>query len=162
MPDPADLDQFVAGLDYPMFVVTTEHDGQRAGCLVGFATQVSIDPQRMLVCLSRQNHTCRIALNAEHLAVHVLDEEQRELAALFGTTTGDETDKFSQCRWQTGPGQVPILTDAEAWMVGRVLDRVPLADHIGFVLEPVRVERRRNVASLTFSQVKDLSPGHPA
>ena len=39
-------------LDYPMFVVTTAAGGAPAGCLVGFATQCSIDPPRFLVCLS--------------------------------------------------------------------------------------------------------------
>ena len=40
---------FVSGLDYPMFVVTAAADGRRAGCLVGFTSQVSIDPPRLLV-----------------------------------------------------------------------------------------------------------------
>ena len=36
----------VAGLDYPMYVVTVAADGDRAGCLVVFATKASIDPPR--------------------------------------------------------------------------------------------------------------------
>jgi hypothetical protein len=53
----AKFDEFIKGLDYPMFVVTTVAAGQRAGCLVGFTTQASIDPPRLLVCLSVENHT---------------------------------------------------------------------------------------------------------
>jgi hypothetical protein len=33
----AALDRLSNGLDFPMLVVTAEADGERAGCLVGFA-----------------------------------------------------------------------------------------------------------------------------
>lgn len=101
--DTAQFDAFVEGLDYPMFVVTTAADGERSGCLVGFATQVSIDPPRMLVCISVLNHTYVVARDARALAAHVLDPEQHALAELFGSETGDEVDKFEHCRWRSGP-----------------------------------------------------------
>src|SRR5690348_6276936 len=105
------FDAFVDGLDYPMFVVTTAHGGERAGCLVGFTTQASIDPPRMLVCLSVANHTYQVARQAELLAVHVLDKNDHDLAELFGGRTGDEVDKFAKCRWTPGPDGVPLLED---------------------------------------------------
>ena len=73
-----DADEFVAGFDYPMFVVTAVDPGTgaRAGCLVGFATQTSIEPFRFLVCLSRRNRTYRVARAATVLAVHVLDRPE--------------------------------------------------------------------------------------
>ncbi|MDQ6820254.1 MAG: oxidoreductase, partial [Actinomycetota bacterium] len=40
--------ELVSQLDYSMLVVTTALDGQQAGCLVGFASQVSIHPPRFL------------------------------------------------------------------------------------------------------------------
>ena len=66
--DTAEFDTVVEDLDYPMFVVTTVHDGDRAGCMVGFTTQASIDPPRMLVCLSEKNYTHRVAESAEPCA----------------------------------------------------------------------------------------------
>ena len=79
------LDRFVAGLDMPMYVVTTVHPetGERAGCLIGFASQCSIDPDRFVVWLSENNHTHRVALDADVIAVHGLARDQRELAELL-------------------------------------------------------------------------------
>ena len=54
-----------------MFIVTAAFDWERAGCLVGFTSQVSISPPRMLICLSTQNHTYRLARLADMLALHV-------------------------------------------------------------------------------------------
>src|SRR3954451_15624062 len=91
-------------LDYPMFIVTTvAPDGERSGCLIGFATQISIDPPRFLVGLSDKNRTYRVARRAEHLAVHFVPEDGEELAELFGGETGDEIDKCSRCAWHEAP-----------------------------------------------------------
>lgn len=161
-----DTDEFVAGFDYPMFVVTAVDagTGTRAGCLVGFATQTSIDPFRFLVCLSRRNRTFRVAEAAAVLAVHVLgrDGDQQRLAALFGARTGDEIDKFARCSWRPGPGGVPLLTGARRHLVGRVLERVDLGDHVGFLLEPTEVSAAAESAPLTFRSLPALEPGHRA
>ena len=69
----ADLGPFNDGLDYPMYVVTAAAGEQRSGCLVGFGSQVSIDPPRWLVCISVVNHTHPVAEAADVLAVHLLD-----------------------------------------------------------------------------------------
>jgi flavin reductase (DIM6/NTAB) family NADH-FMN oxidoreductase RutF len=161
----SDLDEFVSGLDYPVFIVTVAtgtDPSERAGCLIGFATQCSIDPARLLVCLSEKNHTYRLARSASSLAVHRLAADQVELAALFGAETGDEVDKFSRCSWRPGPGGVPLLTDSAGWLVGDVLDRVDLGDHVGFVLSPVEVSAPSDAPPLMFSQVRRLEAGHPA
>jgi flavin reductase (DIM6/NTAB) family NADH-FMN oxidoreductase RutF len=153
------FDQFVADLDYPMHIVTV--DGP-AGCLVGFATQCSIAPARFLVCLSKQNHTFRAAAGADAVAVHSLSPDERDLAALFGTRTGDEVDKFAQCRWRRGRLGVPILERAPSWFVGRIVNRVDLGDHEGLLLEPSEVGGRTPTTPLMFSAVRDLEAGHPA
>ena len=155
--------EFVAGLDYPMFVVTAADagTGERAGCLVGFATQCSIDPLRFLVCVSRANHTHRVAGRSRMLAVHGLDAGQHDLAALFGEQTGDEVDKFAQCTWTSGPQGTPLLDGCPRRMVGRVLDRFDLGDHTGYLLAPVQ-ETGATAPALMFSAVRDLQAGHPA
>jgi flavin reductase (DIM6/NTAB) family NADH-FMN oxidoreductase RutF len=160
--DPSEFDAFVEGLDYPMFVVTTAAGEERAGCLVGFASQVSIDPPRMLVCLSIENRTYRVAREAKVLAVHVLDPDEHELAELFGGTSGDDTDKFARCSWRPGPSGVPLLEACPRRIVGRILDQAPFGDHVGFLLEPRRVEVRRMGEGLSYEEVQDLEPGHPA
>lgn len=157
------FEKLVAHLDYPMFVVTTAVGERRSGCLVGFATQASIRPRRFLTGLSDKNHTYRVASEADRLAVHILGKDDFELARLFGNETGDEVDKFEQCKWRTGPDGVPILTGAPAWFSGRILERLRLGDHVAFLIEPDSGECVDNVGELvTYADVKDLDPGHDA
>lgn len=155
------FDDFVAGLDPPVFVVTTYDGRQRSGCLVGFATQASIDPPRFLVCLSTSNQTWRVAQRAPLLAVHVLDGDDHGLADLFGGQTGDEVDKFAHCAWHEGPGGVPLLDHAPRHLVGRVIERIPLGDHVGHLLEAVEVDAAA-AEPLSLDQVEDIDAGHPA
>ena len=62
------FDSLMASLDPPMVVVTAAAGGERAGCLVGFHSQSSIEPARCCVWLSKANHTYRVALLAAHWA----------------------------------------------------------------------------------------------
>ncbi|MDQ3761305.1 MAG: flavin reductase family protein [Actinomycetota bacterium] len=145
-----------------MFIVTVRAGDEQAGCLVGFGCQTSIDPPRFLVCLSRKNHTYRVATDSDLVAVHFLPRHAEALAQLFGGDSGDDVDKFARCAWQPGPGGLPILQECGNWFVGRVLEQLDLGDHVGFLLEPVAAHWDGTESYLTFDQVKRIEPGHPA
>src|SRR3954447_14145394 len=107
----ATFNALVGDLDYPMFIVTVCAGGERSGCLVGFATQTSIDPSRFLVCLSPANHTYRRGRDAWHLGVHCAPEGRRALAELCGGEAGDYVDKCARCACREGSDGVPRLDD---------------------------------------------------
>lgn len=160
------FDRLLASLDFPMFIATAAaaDNDERSGCLVGFATQSSIHPPHFLACLSVENHTARVATRADHLAVHLVPRARMDVAVLFGHETGDDVDKFADCQWTPGPGGVPLLDACPVRFVGRILDRVPLGDHTGYVLEPTVAEGSASAPGdyVRFQDVKDLDPGHPA
>jgi len=159
---PSVFDELMGELDYPMFIVTAAAGGEPAGCLVGFATQTSIHPSRFLVCLSRRNHTTRVAAQAERLAVHFVPDSAVELAELFGGTTGDDADKFARTAWHPGPGDVPLLDACENWFAGRILVRLDLGDHIGHLLEPEACRHGATGPEFTFHRARHIHPGHEA
>jgi flavin reductase (DIM6/NTAB) family NADH-FMN oxidoreductase RutF len=152
------VDQDFAGLvgqlDYSLLIVTAANGDERDGCLIGFATQVSIQPSRFLVCLSVKNRTYRLAAQTTTLVVHPIP------AVLFGGETGDEVDKFEHCRWEPGPDGTPVLSDVDSWFAGRVLGQIEFGDHVGFVLEPVEVHHTDGRDTLTFRRGPAIEPGH--
>ena len=157
----AAFNSLVGRLDYPMFVVTTAAAGELAGCLVGFATQCSIDPARFIACISDKNRTYRVLQDADAMAVHLVPEGAGHIVELFGGETGDEADKFDHCEWRSGPSDLPLLADCPSWFAGRILERRPLGDHVGHVLEPFG----GNDAGddwIGFSRAKAIEPGHEA
>jgi len=156
------FDTLVSELDYPMFIVTTAVESERAGCLVGFATQASIDPPRLLVLLSKRNETYQLAQRAATLVVHFLHRHNAELAALFGEESGDWTDKFTECAWSPGPDGVPVLDGVRGWVAGSIIGRHDAGDHVAHLLETI--DSRLDVPGqpLTYQSTRDLSPGHDA
>lgn len=157
------FDDLVAAADPPVYVVTLDDGAERSGCLVGFASQVGIDPPRFLICLSETNRTYRVAAGAEYVAVHVLGAGDRALAELFGARTGDEIDKFARCEWRPGPHGVPVLRGAAGWFCGRILTRHDFGDHLGLLLAPEGGHAPEPAPpALRLRHVLGLEPGHPA
>ena len=155
------FDDLVMQLDPAMAIVTTSAGGERAGCLIGFHAQCSIEPERYVVWLSKANHTHRVALHASALAVHFLDDADLELARLFGTTSGDEIDKFDSCAWETADDGVPLLKDCPNRFVAKkvaLLDEG--SDHVCLVLEPTQSWATGTLRPLRLSTAKQLEPGH--
>ncbi|CAN5231322.1 flavin reductase family protein [soil metagenome] len=155
------FDDLMGRIDHPMIIVTTVAGGERAGCLVGFHAQCSIEPGRYAIWLSKANHTHRVGLLAEWYAVHFPTSRDHDLARLFGTETGDRVDKFARCRWHEGPGGVPLLDDCPNRVVGR---RVAAfddgSDHVCFVVEPTETTFREPLDLLGLADVSDLEAGH--
>jgi flavin reductase (DIM6/NTAB) family NADH-FMN oxidoreductase RutF len=154
--------ELVEQLDYPMFIATVTGGGERAGCLVGFSTQCSIDPPRFLVCLSDKNRTFRVARRAEVMVVHLVPAEATELADLFGGETGDEVDKFAHCAWHEGPGGTPVLDECGNWFAGRIVERVPTGDHSAHLIDPFEAGSDGDETPFSFHRARRISPGHEA
>ncbi|OAR22774.1 hypothetical protein A8W25_24675 [Streptomyces sp. ERV7] len=154
------FDDFTALVDSPVYVVTASADGQRAGCLVGFAGQCSLQPERFVVWLSTANHTYLVARQATVLAVHLLPQDH-SLAERFGARCGADADKFDGLDWTEGPEGTPLLTDAVARFTGQILDRFDGGDHIGFLLAPLTVDANGGTP-LSLHQTLDITAGHPA
>ncbi len=157
----ATFGSLMSDADPAMIVVTAVAADERAGCLVGFHSQCSIDPVRYAVWLSKANHTYRVALLGEHLAVHFLAADDHDVAELFGGSSGDDVDKFDRCDWTPGPGGVPLLDRCANRVVGRRHTLVDEgSDHVCVVVAVDEVSRSEPLTPLRLSDVVDLDPGH--
>lgn len=147
--------------DSALLVVTTVAEGERAGCVVGFHTQSSISPQHYCLWLSKANHTYRVALRAQHFAVHFLTADDLGIAEAFGTRTGDDTDKFAGIDIEDGEHDVPLLSSCQNRFL---LERISMLDVGGdHVCISGRVHSSQGGDSFTPLRLSDaahLTPGH--
>ena len=104
------LGEFVFRADGAAYVVTARAGERRAGCLVGFGCQVSIEPERFLVAISQVNNTHAVAVASDILAVHLIPAAAGDLAHLFGETTGDDVDELTDAVTSTDPVACPLST----------------------------------------------------
>jgi flavin reductase (DIM6/NTAB) family NADH-FMN oxidoreductase RutF len=158
-----DLDAFFDLIEYPYFVVTVRSpEAEMSGCLAGFVTQCSIDPPNFLVCISKVNHTLVVAARSPGMGLHLLGQDQVDLARLFGEETGDVVDKFASVDWRLGSTGAPLLVEAAVSMEGQVLGHFSVGDHESFLVRGVRAVAGGHSGLLTFRSAPPLHPGHPA
>ncbi len=157
-----DLAPFFDAIDYPFFVVTVRSpEAEMSGCLAGFVTQCSIDPPNFLVCISKVNHTLGVAECSPGMGLHLLGQDQVDLARLFGEVTGDLVDKFALVDWRLGSTGAPLLVDAAVSLEGQILGHFSVGDHEAFLMRGVRAVAGGPEGLLTFRSAPSLQPGHP-
>jgi len=158
-----DLAAFLDLIDYPFYVVTVRSsDADMSGCLAGFVTQCSIDPPNFLVCISKVNHTLAVAERSSGMGLHLLGQDQVDLARVFGEETGDLVDKFASVDWRLGSTGAPMLVDAAVSMEGQVLGHFSVGDHEAFLMRGQRAVAGPHKGLLTYRGSPPLEPGHPA
>ena len=109
---------------------------------VGFtATSVvslSASPPMLSFNVSHTSSSWPAVQRAEHLALHLLAEDQTGLATTFAT---QGIDRFAVVPgWRRGDFDLPVLPGVMAWLAARVRAAVPAGDHAVIVAEVVRAE----------------------
>lgn len=157
------FDTLMASIDTPLVVVTTVAEGERAGCLVGFHSQSSIDGEHYCLWLSKANHTYRTSLRSTHFAVHFLTVDDLEMARRFGTLTGEETDKFAGLDLRSDEHGVPLIKALpHRILVDRLATLDDGGDHVCVTTRVREAQTAGRFTPLRLSDVQDLEPGHGA
>ncbi|MFI0723444.1 flavin reductase family protein [Streptomyces sp. NPDC021224] len=137
-------------------VVTTSGEAP-AGFTATSVVSLSADPPLLSFGLGCTASSWPAFATADHVAVHLLTEEQGEVAATFARSG---IDRFAApTAWQPGPYGVPVLSDVLALLVCRVVDRVSAGDHTLVIAEPRHTEYRENGRPLLYhdGQYQSLS-----
>ncbi|WP_431967818.1 flavin reductase family protein [Actinacidiphila sp. bgisy160] len=107
--------------------VVTAAGTRPAGFTATSLTSVSAEPPLLSFGISTAGSAWRTIADATHVGVHILGEHQEEVAATFARSGAD---RFAPpTAWGPGPYGVPLLEDVQAWLVARVVARIPAGDH---------------------------------
>ncbi|MFE1271463.1 flavin reductase family protein [Streptomyces sp. NPDC058758] len=107
--------------------VITAHGERPVGFTATSLNSVAADPPLISFGVGTGSSSWPAVAEAEHIGVHILGEHQEELAATFARSGAD---RFAEpTRWSHGPEGVPVLDGVLAWLVCRVVARVPAGDH---------------------------------
>ncbi|MEU5529456.1 flavin reductase family protein [Micromonospora chersina] len=134
---PVDPDRFRALLrrQAASVAVVTAAGDPPVGFTATSFTSVSLRPPLVSFCLARSSSSWPTVAGAEHIAVHLLGANQREVAQTFATSGINRFAAHSG--WRPGPYGVPLLDEPVAWLLCRVTDRVSAGDHAIVLAEPL-------------------------
>ncbi|MEV7281254.1 flavin reductase family protein [Streptomyces sp. NPDC093111] len=115
--------------------VITAHGEHPVGFTATSLNSVAAEPPLISFGVGTGSSSWPVVAEAEHIGVHILGEHQRELAATFARSGADRFG--APTRWSPGPEGVPVLDGVLAWLVCRVVARVPAGDHRIVIAEVV-------------------------
>lgn len=108
-------------------VITARGDTGPVGFTATSLASVSAEPPLLSFGVGTGSSSWPAIAAADHVGVHILGEHQQQLAATFARSGAD---RFAPpTAWREGPEGVPVLDGVPAWLVGRVVTRVPAGDH---------------------------------
>lgn len=108
-------------------VITARGDAGPVGFTATSLTSVSAEPPLLSFGVGTGGSSWPAIAATDHVGVHILGEHQEELAATFARSGADRFG--APTVWREGPEGVPVLDGVLAWMVCRVVTRVPAGDH---------------------------------
>ena len=128
-------------------LITTAHDGRRAGLTATAVCSVSAEPPQLLACVNRRSETHRVIDQSGVFAVNVLASDQQRLAQIFAGATDIYGDRrFEQADWTELATGAPVLTSCLASFDCRVVESMAAATHSVFI---------GRVAAVTFEPALD-------
>ncbi|MDI3418238.1 flavin reductase family protein [Streptomyces luteolus] len=108
-------------------VITANGPAGPVGFTATSLSSAAADPPLVSFGIGTGSSSWPVISDTEHVGIHILGEHQQDLAATFARSGADRFG--SPTRWHEGPEGVPVLDDVLAWMVCRVVARVPAGDH---------------------------------
>ncbi|ARP74535.1 flavin reductase [Streptomyces pluripotens] len=108
-------------------VITARGASGPVGFTATSLTSVSADPPLVSFGIGTGASSWPAVAASDHVGVHILGEHQSELAATFARSGADRFG--APTAWWEGPEGVPVLDDVLAWLVCRIVGRVPAGDH---------------------------------
>jgi flavin reductase (DIM6/NTAB) family NADH-FMN oxidoreductase RutF len=107
--------------------VVTAHGESPVGFTATSLNSVAAEPPLISFGVATSSSSWPVIAEAGHVGVHILGEHQQEVAATFARSGAD---RFAPpTAWRVGPEGVPVLDGVLAWLVCRIVARVPAGDH---------------------------------
>ena len=150
--DAMDLTAFFT-MSYGLYVVSSEADGLKAGCIINTATQVTAEPPRMMVAVHKDNVTADVIAKAGKFAVTAIDKTaDMPYIGNFGFRSSNTFDKFEKYgEERTGNGCPYSPQHICAVFSCDLIETVDVGTHYLFIGEVVEAERVSDEEPLTYS-----------
>lgn len=140
-------------MTYGLYVVSAEADGQRAGCVVNTATQVTSTPPRVIVAVNKENVTAGVIAAAKAFTVTVIDKTaDMPYIGNFGFRSSVTYNKFEHYGCETSAVGSPYSPEHVcALLACKLVDTVDVGTHLLFIGDVVDAQKLSDEEPLTYA-----------
>lgn len=141
-------------ISYGLFVLTSEYDGKKNGCIINTAMQVTVAPNRISVAVNKSNYTHDIIMKSGVFNISVLDTTADfSIFRHFGFQSGKDTEKietYDNIAYSKN-GISYLSKNANAFISGKVIEKIDLGTHTMFIADVTDAEVLSDYESMTYS-----------
>ncbi len=142
-----DRKEVLGMMTYGVYVLTTKVKDKYSAATVTWVSQASFDPPMISVCLKRNSGAYSLVKEKKEFILHMLSEEQKDVASNFFTSTELEDDKLNGEAFKLIDG-LPVLNVAPSYIHCSVLETLEIGDHPLFLCEVDSVNLKNSVKPL--------------
>ena len=137
--DADELRRTIARMPAPVTIVAAHTAGGPVGFTASSFVNISVEPPLVGVFVGAVTRSYEHFLRVERVAINLLADHQSEAAVVFA---GKGEDKFDHVDLDPAYDAAPVITDAMGVIVGRIVERPVLGDHLMLVVHVEQVARR--------------------
>ena len=147
-------------MSYGVYVVTSQNENTKAGCVANSSIQVTSQDPYMLVSLNKDNYTTDIILKSRKYAVSILTENaSMDVIGTFGYQSSKDIDKFAGVDYAV-IHDVPVLkSGANAYFVCDVVEVFEANTHLLILGKVVEAEKLNQEPSMTYAYYHQVKKG---
>lgn len=150
----------LGNLTYGLYALGVEAGGRKNMCIVNTAIQVSSEPAKITVALSKNNFSHDLVKEAKKFSISILDQEtDTEIFGRMGFSSGKDKDKFENFPYGEDELKNPYLNQALGVLSAKVTDMVDVGSHTLFVGEVVQAIALKEGTPLTYTYYKQIKKG---
>lgn len=125
-------------ISYGLYILSSEADGKRGGCMINTLAQQTSTPERFSVTVNKQNFTHDLIVKSGKFAVAVLSKKTTfDLIKGFGMRSGKDVDKFADIPTVKASNGCYVPTEGTlGYFEMKVVDKIDFGTHTMFVAEP--------------------------
>lgn len=119
-----------------VFVISVNEGGKPNGMIAGWNMKCSVEPPLFAVSLSKGGYTHKLIRKSKEFVIAVPGKELEEILVFFGSTHGDEADKFAKTQIETEKAEFvksPLIKNAAINFECELYKEVDSGDHIIFI-----------------------------
>lgn len=145
-------------LSYGLFVITANRDGRDNGCITNTVSQVTIEPNRIMVAINKSNLTHDMIMDTKKFTVSTISQlADFALFKHFGYQSGRDVDKFADykdCK-RSDNGTMIITRGTNAYISADVEQCVDLGSHTLFIARVTESATLSSAHSATYAFYQD-------
>ena len=124
-------------------------DGEANGFTTCWVSQVSFEPQQVIVAVRKDQHTHDLVESGGVFSLNFLDTEQEDLARRFTGPLEQENGQVGGSPYSTGQTGAPLFEEAFAHLECQVVGKLEAGDHTVYLGEVVAANLKRPADILT-------------